>query len=191
MSKSTKNNKALSASQSDDLISILKKRFEQNPNRHKGIDWKSIEAKLKTSTDKLWSLNEMEITGGEPDVVGVDKKTKEYIFFDCSPESPKDRRSICYDRAALNSRKEHKPKSSAEDMAAEIGITILTEEQYRYLQTLGAFDLKTSSWILTPEPIRKLGGALFCDRRYNQVFVYHNGAESYYAARGFRGALYV
>lgn len=191
MSKSTKNNKALSPAQSAELISILKKRFEKHTPRHKGIEWKNVEAKLIANATKLWSLNEMEITGGEPDIVGVDKKTKEYIFFDCAPESPKERRSICYDRAALNSRKEHKPKNSAIDMAEEMGISILTEEQYRYLQTLGEFDLKTSSWILTPEPVRKLGGALFCDRRYNQVFVYHNGAESYYAVRGFRGVLYV
>lgn len=191
MSKSTKNNKALSPAQSAELISILKKRFEKHTPRHKGIEWKNVETKLIANATKLWSLNEMEITGGEPDIVGVDKKTKEYIFFDCAPESPKERRSICYDRAALNSRKEHKPKNSAIDMAEEMGISILTEEQYRYLQTLGEFDLKTSSWILTPEPVRKLGGALFCDRRYNQVFVYHNGAESYYAVRGFRGVLYV
>lgn len=191
MSKAIKNNKAISTAQSAELISILKKRFEKNMSRHKGIDWKDVEAKLKANSNKLWSLNEMEITGGEPDVVAFDKKANEYIFFDCSAESPKDRRSLCYDRAALNSRKEHKPKNSAMDMADEMGITILTEEQYKALQQFGEFDTKTSSWIFTPEPIRKLGGAIFCDRRYNHVFVYHNGAESYYAARGFRGALRV
>ena len=160
-------------------------------NRHKGLAWAQVQAKLEASGEKLWSLNEMERTGGEPDVVGYDKKTGEYIFYDCAPDSPKNRRSLCYDRAALDERKEHKPKNSAMDMAAAIGIDLLTEEQYRELQTLGAFDTKTSSWVQTPPSIRKLGGALFCDRRYNTVFTYHNGAESYYAARGFRGSLRV
>ena len=175
----------------DDLISILKARFEKNMSRHKGLEWDKIEAKLKTKPEKLWSLNEMESTGGEPDVIGVDKKTGEYIFYDCSAETPKERRSLCYDRQALDSRKEHKPKNSALDMAAAMGIEILNEDEYRALQKLGKFDLKTSSWISTPADIRKLGGALFCDRRYETVFTYHNGAESYYAARGFRGSVRV
>jgi hypothetical protein len=179
----------LTASQAAELINILQARFEKNKNRHKGIEWNKVQAKLEASPAKLWSLNEMEMTGGEPDVVGIDKKTNEYIFYDCSPETPKGRRSICYDPEALESRKEHKPAHSAIGMADEMGIDILTEEQYRGLQQLGAFDLKTSSWVLTPPPIRKLGGALFCDRRYDAVFLYHNGAESYYGARGFRGLL--
>jgi hypothetical protein len=187
--KTSKNK--LTASQGAELLSILQARFEKNKNRHKGIEWNKVQAKLEASPAKLWSLNEMEMTGGEPDVVGIDKKTNEYIFYDCSPETPKGRRSICYDPEALESRKEHKPAHSAIGMADEMGIDILTEEQYRGLQQLGAFDLKTSSWVLTPPPIRKLGGALFCDRRYDTVFLYHNGAESYYGARGFRGLLRV
>jgi len=181
----------LSSKQSEELLNTLKSRFENNMNRHKGMDWEKVLKKLKADPGKLWSLNEMEKTGGEPDVVDHDKKTGEYIFYDCSPESPKGRRSLCYDRAALNARKEHKPKNSAMDLAVTMGIDILTEEQYRQLQKSGEFDLKTSSWVKTPEDIRKLGGALFCDRRYDKVFVYHNGAESYYAARGFRAALRV
>lgn len=181
----------LSANQQDELIGILKTRFEKNMHRHKGIDWSKVEARLKSNAGKLWSLNEMEITGGEPDVVGVDKKTGEFIFYDCAAESPKGRRSICYDHEALESRKEHKPENSAINMAADMGIKILNEEEYRGLQELGNFDTKTSSWIETTPAVRKLGGALFCDRRYNQVFLYHNGAESYYAARGFRGSLRV
>jgi hypothetical protein len=183
--------KKLSTSQTEDLLKTLKARFEKNKSRHKGIEWAKVEAKLEAHPAKLWSLNEMEITEGEPDVVGFDKKTDEYIFYDCSAESPKGRRSLCYDGDALASRKEHKPDDSAIDMADAMGIELLTEEQYRELQQLGNFDLKTSSWIVTPPAIRKLGGALFCDRRYDQVFVYHNGAESYYAARGFRGSLRV
>ncbi len=181
----------LTPSQSKELLDILKTRFEKNAKRHKGIAWADVEAKLNKQGEKLWSLNEMEMTGGEPDVVGQDTKTGEYLFFDCSAESPKGRRSICYDHEALESRKEHKPANSAINMAAEMGIELLDEEQYRMLQTLGAFDLKTSSWIQTPDAIRKLGGAVFCDRRYDTVFLYHNGAESYYAARGFRGVLRV
>jgi hypothetical protein len=181
----------LSPEQREGLLKTLKTRFEKNMNRHKSIEWTKVRAKLEANEEKLWSLNEMEITGGEPDVVGHDKKTDEYIFYDCSAESPKERRSICYDREALESRKEHKPKNSALDMAAAMGIEILTEEQYRDLQKLGSVDTKTSSWVKTPADIRKLGGALFCDRRYNTVFLYHNGAESYYAARGFRGSLRV
>lgn len=187
--KNTK--KKLSAEQSKGLIKVLKTRFEKNMKRHKGIDWDKVQTKLEKHPEKLWALDEMEVTGGEPDVVGFDKKTNEFIFFDCSEESPKERRSICYDHEALNSRKENKPKNSAINMAQEMGIEILTEEEYRELQTLGEFDLKTSSWIKTPANIRKLKGALFCDRRYDTVFVYHNGAESYYAARGFRGSLRV
>jgi hypothetical protein len=179
----------LTAQQKEELLSTLKTRFEKNKNRHKGLDWDKVQAKLEANPGKLWSLNEMEMTGGEPDVVSLDKKTGEYIFYDCSAESPKARRSICYDHEALASRKENKPENSATEMAADMGIELLTEEQYRALQQLGNFDLKTSSWIQTPADIRKLGGALFCDRRYNTVFVYHNGAESYYAARGFRGVL--
>jgi len=173
------------------LLKVVKVRFEKNIDRHKGIDWAKVEAKLKADPQKQWSLNEMERTGGEPDVVEIDKKSGEYIFYDCSPETPTERRNICYDREALDSRKEHKPKDSALDMAAAIGIEILTEEQYRELQKLGSFDTKTSSWLKTPSDIRKLGGALFADRRYNTVFIYHNGAESYYGARGFRGSLRV
>jgi hypothetical protein len=182
--------KELSAELRNELLNTLKARFEKNPNRHKGIEWLKVQAKLEAAPDKLWSLNEMERTGGEPDVVGYDKQTGEYIFYDCSAESPK-RRSLCYDRVALDFRKEYKPENSAIDLATEMGIEILTEDQYRELQQLGSFDLKTSSWIKTPERIRKLGGGLFCDRRYDTVFVYHNGAESYYAARGFRGSLRV
>ena len=173
------------------LLTALKTRFEKNMDRHKGLTWAKVEVKLEASTEKLWSLNEMERTGGEPDVVGYDQKTGEYIFFDCSAESPKGRRSICYDREALESRKENKPANNALDMATAMGIKLLAEEQYRELQKLGNFDTKTSSWVKTPPYIRKLGGALFCDRRFNRVFVYHNGAESYYAARGFRGELRV
>jgi class 3 adenylate cyclase len=175
----------------EELLTALKNRFEKNMSRHKGLKWDDVQAKLETSHGKLASLDQMEATGGEPDVVGFDKKTGEYIFFDCSAESPKDRRSFCYDRKALESRKEHKPKNNAVDAAAAMGIEILSEEEYRKLQTLGTFDTKTSSWIATPPDIRKLGGALFCDRRYDTVFLYHNGAESYYAARGFRGSLRV
>ena len=181
--------KNLSPKQSEDLLKILKARFEKNMNRHKSIEWMKVETKLKKNADKLWSLNEMERTGGEPDVVGFDKKTREYIFFDCSLESPSGRRSLCYDKEALEKRKEHKPKDSAVNMATAMGIELLTVEQYRELQKLGEFDLKTSSWVKTPSEIRKLGGAIFCDRRYDKVFTYHNGAESYYAARGFRGIL--
>ncbi len=181
----------LTTSQSKELLDILKARFEKNAKRHKGIAWADVESRLQKHAEKLWSLNEMEMTGGEPDVVGMDKKTGEYLFFDCAAESPKGRRSICYDHEALESRKEHKPANSAVNMAADMGIELLNEEQYRMLQTLGAFDLKTSSWIQTPDAIRKLGGAVFCDRRYDTVFLYHNGAESYYAARGFRGVLRV
>ncbi len=185
----TDTKKKLTPPQSEALLRTLKDRFEKNINRHKGIKWAEIQAKLENNTSKLWSLNEMESTGGEPDIVGYDKKTGEYVFYDCSPESPKGRRSNCYDRAALEARKEHKPKNNALDAAADIGIDLLSEEEYRQLQKLGEFDLKTSSWIRTPEKIRKLGGALFCDRRYDTVFTYHNGADSYYAARGFRGSL--
>lgn len=183
--------KKLSAEQSKELIGILKARFEKNVKRHKGIEWAKVQAKLEASPAKLWSLNEMEITDGEPDVICYDKKSGEYIFYDCSAESPKGRRSICYDHEALESRKEHKPKDSAINMAADMGIEILTEEEYRQLQEFGEFDLKTSSWIDTPAAVRKLGGAFFCDRRFDHVFLYHNGAESYYAARGFRGSLRV
>jgi len=183
--------KDMNAKQREELLSALKARFEKNMNRHKGLEWANVQAKLEANGEKLWSLNEMERTGGEPDVVGHDKKTGEYIFYDCSAESPKGRRSVCYDREAHEARKEHKPENNAIDMAAAMGIDLLTEEQYRELQQLGNFDLKTSSWVKTPADIRKLGGALFCDRRYDTVFVYHNGAESYYAARGFRGSLRV
>src|SRR6266576_2945943 len=189
MKNSTSNKKQFSPKQREELLSALKARFEKNMNRHKGLEWAKVKARLAADTGKLWSLNEMERTGGEPDVVGFDKKTGEYIFYDCSAESPKGRRSFCYDREALESRKEHKHEDNAVDMAAAMGIELLTEEQYRELQKLGNFDTKTSSWVKTPSDIRKLGGALFCDRRYNTVFVYHNGAESYYAARGFRGLL--
>jgi hypothetical protein len=185
--------KELSSKQREELLKALKTRFEKNMKRHRGLEWAKVLAKLdpEDSGEKLWSLNEMERTGGEPDIVGHDKKTGQYIFYDCSAESPKGRRSLCYDREALESRKEHKPKNNALDMAADMDIEILTEEQYRGLQKLGNFDTKTSSWVKTPADIRKLGGALFCDRRYDTVFVYHNGAESYYAARGFRGLLRV
>lgn len=189
--KKSSSKKELSSKQNEELISVLKNRFEKNMNRHKGMDWTKIQTKLDSNSDKLWSLNEMDKTGGEPDVVGFDKKTDEYLFFDCSAESPAERRSLCYDREALESRKENKPAGSAVEMAEAMGIELLTEEQYRELQTIGKFDLKTSSWIKTPDEIRKLGGALFCDRRYNHVFVYHNGVQSYYAARGFRGMLKV
>ena len=187
--KTTKNK--LSSEQRKELLTTLKTRFEKNLNRHKGLDWAKVQEKLEANAEKLWSLGQMERTGGEPDVVGFDKKSGEFTFYDCSPESPKERRSVCYDREALNARKENKPKDSAMDMATAIGVEILTEEQYRELQTFGEFDLKTSSWVQTPAAIRKLGGALFCDRRYNTVFLYHNGADSYYAARGFRGSLRV
>lgn len=183
--------KKLSAAQTKELLSILKTRFEKNRNRHKNIEWVNVQARLEAHPGKCWALNEMETTGGDPDVVGCDIKTGEYIFYDCSAETPKDRRSICYDGEALASRKEHKPRNSAMEMAAGMGIELLTEEQYRELQQLGEFDTKTSSWIKTPAAIRKLGGALFCDRRFNQVFTYHNGADSYYAGRGFRGSLKV
>jgi hypothetical protein len=183
------NKKDLSPKQREDLLKALKARFEKNMDRHQGLEWSQVQAKVEAHAEKLWSLSEMESTGGEPDVVGHDKKTGEYIFYDCSAESPKDRRSLCYDREALDSRKENKPANNAMDVAAAMGVELLSEEQYRALQKLGNFDLKTSSWVQTPAPIRKLGGALFCDRRYDTVFVYHNGAESYYAARGFRGSL--
>ena len=189
MSKSKSDKKRLSSQQREELLKRLKARFEKNMKRHKGLEWNKVQAKLEANPEKLWSLNEMETSGGEPDVVGYDKKTDEYIFYDCSVESPKDRRSLCYDHEALESRKEHKPENSAIEMAIDIGIELLTEEQYRELQKLGDFDTKTSSWVQTPPEIRKLGGAFFCDRRYNHVFLYHNGAESYYAARGFRGSL--
>jgi hypothetical protein len=198
MKKNDSNKKELLLEQRDKLIGTLQTRFEKNMNRHKDLKWDKVEARLEEKAEKLWPLNEMERTGGEPDVVGYDKKTNEYIFHDCSAESPIGRRSLCYDREALEARKEHKPKSNAVDMAAAMGIELLTEEQYRELQKLGnpasqvgGFDLKTSSWVKTPADIRKLGGAFFCDRRYDTVFVYHNGADSYYAARGFRGLLKV
>ena len=191
MSKIKIRKEKLSSQQTEELFKILKTRFEKNKNRHTGLDWAAVQAKLQASTEKLWSLNEMERSGGEPDVVGYDKKTDEYLFYDCSPESPKGRRSVCYDHEALESRKEHKPENSAVEMAADMGIELLTEQQYRDLQELGHFDTKTSSWIKTPDDIRKLGGAIFADYRYAHVFVYHNGAESYYAARGFRGSLRV
>lgn len=181
----------MKAKEREELLGVLQARFESNMKRHKNLDWGKVQAALEANSDKLRSLGEMESTGGEPDVVGYDRKTSQFIFYDCSAESPKGRRSVCYDRAALESRKEHKPKTSALDMAAAMGIELLTEEQYRELQELGEFDLKTSSWVDTPAAIRKLGGALFCDRRYDTVFVYHNGADSYYAARGFRGSLKV
>jgi hypothetical protein len=183
--------KELSTKQREELLNALKARFEKNMDRHKGLEWAKVQAKLEANTEKLWSLNEMERTGGEPDIIGHDRKTGEYIFYDCSEESPQGRRSFCYDRKALESRKEHKPENSALDMAASMGIELLTEEQYRELQKLGDFDTKTSSWVKTPADIRKLGGALFCDRRFGHVFVYHNGAQSYYSARAFRGSLRV
>ena len=191
MKKESSTKKGLSADKRNELLKVLKARFEKNVGRLKTIDWTKVQAKLEANPSKLWSLNEMETTGGEPDVVGYDKKTDEYIFYDCAAESPKGRRSVCYDGEALAARKEHKPRTSATGMAAEMGVDILSEEQYRELQQLGEFDTKTSSWVKTPAEIRKLGGAVFCDRRYNQVFLYHNGAESYYAARGFRGCLKV
>ncbi len=183
--------KKLTAEEREELLLALEVRFEKNMKRHKGLEWSKVAAKLSSDSDKLWSLNEMEKTDGEPDVVGLDKKTGEYIFYDCSPETPKGRRSVCYDPEALKSRKEHKPKHSAVGMAADIGVELLTEQQYRELQELGEFDTKTSSWVETPTDIRELGGAIFCDRRYGKVFTYHNGAESYYAARAFRAALRV
>jgi len=189
--KRANNKTELSTAYRDELLKILKTRFEKNMNRHKGLEWTKVKVRLEATNEKLRSLHEMEKTGGEPDVVGQDKKTGEYIFYDCSAETPKGRRSFCYDREALDSRKEHKPANSAIDMAAEMGIELLSEEQYRELQILGNFDAKTSSWVQTPEKIRKLGGALFCDRRYDTVFVYHNGADSYFGARGFRGCLSV
>ncbi len=189
--KVAQSKKELPAGQREELFKTLKARFEKNMKRHPGIDWAKVRAKLEGNPEKLWSLSEMERTGGEPDVVGHDKKSGEYLFYDCSSESPKDRRSLCYDREALDSRKEHKPQNSAADMAAAMGIELLTEEQYRELQKLGEFDTKTSTWVKTPANIRELGGALFCDRRFDTVFLYHNGAESYYAARGFRGVLRV
>ncbi len=184
-------NVTLAKGQRAELLGVLRVRFEKNMKRHEGLEWAHVQKRLEASAEKLWSLNEMERTGGEPDVVGHDKKTGEFIFYDCSAESPKDRRSICYDQEALESRKENKPADSAIHMAAAMGIELLTEEQYRELQKLGTFDTKTSSWVKTPAVVRKLNGALFCDRRYNTVFLYHNGAESYYAARGFRGSLRV
>ena len=191
MNNMNNNKKELSPEHREELLSELKARFEDKMNRHKGLEWAKVQAKLEANTEKLWSLNEMERTGGEPDVVGFDKKTGEYIFYDCSAESPKGRRSLCYDGEALESRKEHKPKNSATDMAAAMGVELLTEEEYRELQELGEFDLKTSSWVKTRVEVRSLGGAIFCDRRFGRVFTYHNGAESYYAARAFRGSLRV
>jgi hypothetical protein len=189
MKKSGSTQKALNSELKDVLMNVLRARFESHPARHKGISWSKVQARLEAQPDKMIALHEMESTGGEPDVVGIDKKTGEYLFYDCAPESPKGRRSLCYDRDALNARKEFKPKDSAQDMARAMNTTILSEAEYRYLQTLGEFDLKTSSWIETPDAIRRLGGALFCDRRYDHVFTYHNGAESYYAARAFRACL--
>ncbi|NMH71680.1 DUF4256 domain-containing protein [Bacillus sp. RO2] len=191
MTNNTTSEKSLSSEQMEELISVLKKRFEKNMHRHEELEWNQVQAKLESNVEKLWSLSEMERTEGEPDVIAYDKEKDEYLFCDCSKESPKGRRSVCYDRAALEARKKFKPENSAMDMANEMGIEMLTEEQYRELQKLGEFDLKTSSWVQTPEEIRKLGGALFCDRRFNHVFVYHNGADSYYGARGFRGMLRV
>jgi hypothetical protein len=191
MSTKTMSKKNPTADEASKLVSTLKARFQKNMRRHKGLEWAKVEARLEAKPEKLWSLHQMESTGGEPDVVGLDKRTGEYIFYDCAEESPKGRRSVCFDREGLESRKEHRPDDSAMDMANAMGIEILTEDEYRSLQELGEFDLKTSSWIATPAAIRKLGGALFCDRRYDHVFTYHNGAQSYYAARGFRGALKV
>lgn len=187
----TNNKRQLSLEQHEELLGVLKARFEKNMNRHEGIEWANVHAKLEANPEKLWSLNEMERTGGEPDVIGYDKNEDHYIFCDCSAETPKGRRSVCYDREALESRKKHKPENNAMDMAAAMGIELLTEEQYRELQRLGHFDKKTSSWIQTPSDIRELGGALFCDFRYGHVFLYHNGADSYYSVRGFRGSLKV
>ena len=189
MNKMNSNKKELSPQQGEELLGALKARFEKNMNRHKGLEWAKVQAKLEANPGRLWSLNEMERTGGEPDVVGFDKKASEYIFYDCSAESPKGRRSLCYDSEALESRKEHKPENNAIDMAAAMGLELLTEEQYRELQSVGNFDTKTSSWVKTPSDIRKLGGALFADRRYDNVFVYHNSAPSYYSVRAFRGSL--
>jgi hypothetical protein len=191
MTNMNSNKKELSPEQLEELLGALKARFEVNMNRHEGLEWANVLARLEGHAEKLWSLNEMERTGGEPDVVGHDKETGEYIFYDCSAESPKGRRNVCYDREALEARKEFKPENTAIDLATAMGIELLTEEQYRELQKLGKFDMKTSSWVKTPAEIRKLGGALFCDRRYEHVFTYHNGAESYYGARGFRGSLRV
>jgi len=191
MKNSTSNKKELSPKQREELLRALKSRFEKNLNRHKGLDWAKVQARLEANPEKLWSLNEMENTGGEPDVVGQDKKSGEYIFFDCSAETPKGRVSVCYDREGWESRKEHRPKNTAMDMAAAMGVELLTEEQYLELQKLGEFDLKTSSWVKTPDEMRKLGGALYCNLRYGRVFVGHNGAQSYYAVRGFRGSLRV
>ena len=191
MNNINSNKKELSPEQREELLGALKARFEKNMNRHKGLEWAKVQAKLEANTEKLWSLNEMERTGGEPDVVGHDKKTGEYIFYDCSAESPKDRRNVCYDREGQEARKAFKPEDNAIDMAAAMGIELLTEEQYRELQKLGNFDTKTSSWVKTPSDIRKLGGALFADRRYGNVFVYHSSAPSYYGARAFRGSLRV
>jgi hypothetical protein len=191
MNKTKHNKKELSSKQSQELLGVLQARFEKNMGRHKGLKWAGVQANLKASPEKLWSLNEMERTGGEPDVVGYDKKAGEFIFYDCSAETPKGRTNLCYDHEALESRKEYKPKGNAMDVAAAMGIEILTDDQYRTLQALGEFDTKTSSWLLTPPEIRKLGGAIFADRRYDHVFIYHNGASSYYAVRGFRGSLRV
>jgi hypothetical protein len=191
MHSATGNKRELSPKQREELLRALKDRFERNMNRHQGLEWAKVQARLEANSDKLWSLKEMERTGGEPDIVGQDKETGDYLFYDCSAESPKGRTGVCYDRAGLESRKEHKPKNNARDMAAAMGVDLLTEEQYRELQKLGEFDTKTSSWVETPADIRELGGALFCDRRYGHVFVYHNGAQSYYSARAFRGSLRV
>jgi len=191
MSKGTGLKNELSVQEREELIKVLKTRFEKNAGRHKGIEWAAVEARLENRPEKLWSLHEMERTGGEPDVVGYDKKAGEFLFFDCSPESPKGRTSLCYDREALDSRKEHKPKNTVIDLAAAMGVEVLTEDQYHDLQRLGAFDTKSSTWLRTPAEIRKLGGAIFGDRRFGRVFIYHNGAESYYSGRGFRGALRV
>jgi Protein of unknown function (DUF4256) len=189
--KKLRSNKKLSSGESEELILLLRARFEKNMNRHKGLDWAKVQAKLETAPAKLWSLNEMEITGGEPDLVAFDKKTGEFIFYDCAPETPKGRRSVCYDHEALEARKEHKPNNSAIQMAEDMGIELLTEEQYFELQKLGAFDAKTSSWLKTPDSVRKLGGAITGDFRYGRVFIYHNGADAYFGARGFRGSLRV
>jgi len=191
MNNFNSNKKQLSPEQRKELLRVLKARFEKNPNRHKGLEWAKVQAKMEAQAEKLWSLNEMDRTGGEPDLVAHDKKTDEYIFYDCSAESPDGRRNVCYDREALDSRKEHKPKNNAIDMAAAMGIELLTEEQYRELQKIGNFDAKTSSWVKTPSDVRELGGALFCDRRFGRIFVYHNGAQSYYGGRAFRGSLRV